>query len=703
MKRAALLIVLTASAAAGKYPQIDKVAPPDLSWVPRALKKQPAYKSAKVRYCIWVLGDGRKSVMTLAWDESGGTGSGYDTLYADRNFNGDLTEPRERVFWKNPAKGQRGRPFEQYIVRNVAEAGGKKVFHFTFRCIVRDDEIQYDSSYRVTFPGGGYEVGPLPGNHVLGWSGDLKTAPVYWFGGPAAPFVNGQWPGKPLGTWQAGRTAQAGMITAHLGSPPAAQLRFYGSKFPGLPEAVRGNRWGTAAYPLVLLRVLNKDGSTAEEIPFADSCPCAGGFGPTLTIPSRVPPGKHLLVARMLRQTYVGGPADFLWPVRIVNPDHGKPMKDPAYAALRAKFPGKEVKFATLRRAEGAAAIAAAYPGERVFPAGVYDNTMDPTNRDWDPRPINYGRERMLAVGTKMHSHADSRTLLKFDISGLGRDTKVLGAAVRLTLMSEAYAVLDDGAKIAAYAVRHPWNETPGGNGYACWHGPAFGGKPEVRWAKGGCDGAGTDRDAAPAATADVGGFPAKLNPADKAKNAPRQRRRLIALDVSKLVAAWRGRKRPNHGVCLKRLGSGNGRIASSECLDWPYRPALVVAYTGADPTATFTVPPGEDWAEAVAAATKRRKPLLVTFYLPGCAACRQADAVTFADRKVRLLLQRNYQAVRLNFNRHKALAGRLGVRATPTVVVLGPDGLKRWGLIEPRAIAAPAAFRAALGKIKGD
>ena len=67
----------------------------DYSWVPRTIAKAPQFKSDNVRYNIWVLGDGKKSVMTMAWDESGGTGTGYDTLYVDRNFNLDLTRGPE--------------------------------------------------------------------------------------------------------------------------------------------------------------------------------------------------------------------------------------------------------------------------------------------------------------------------------------------------------------------------------------------------------------------------------------------------------------------------------------------------------------------------------------------------------------------------------------------------------------------------------
>ena len=90
----ALVTMTGAARAAGALPQVESYdfGAKRMEWVARELKKEPAYKSEKVRYSIWVLGDGRKSVMTMAWDESGGTGTGYDTLYVDRNFNGDLTE-----------------------------------------------------------------------------------------------------------------------------------------------------------------------------------------------------------------------------------------------------------------------------------------------------------------------------------------------------------------------------------------------------------------------------------------------------------------------------------------------------------------------------------------------------------------------------------------------------------------------------------
>jgi hypothetical protein len=59
---------------------------------PRAfLTKEPDYKSTPVYFNL-ELGNGKDRFITLALDESGGPGKGYDTLYVDTNNHGDLTD-----------------------------------------------------------------------------------------------------------------------------------------------------------------------------------------------------------------------------------------------------------------------------------------------------------------------------------------------------------------------------------------------------------------------------------------------------------------------------------------------------------------------------------------------------------------------------------------------------------------------------------
>lgn len=683
-------------------PQIANYALADLTWVPRTLEERPDFASDNVRYCIWVLGDGRKSVMTMAWDESEGTGTGYDTLYVDRDFDRDLTDREEYHVWNNIPKKTRGTPFEQYDVRNVKEADGDKVFHFKFRNVYSSDEIEYNSTYEVRSPTLSYDVGPLPGNHKILWSNDLKTAPVYHFGGDAVPVTNGKMPGEPMGTWQAGRTVGASITTVHFGDRPEAQLRFYGSKFPGLKAARRGARWGTACYPLVYLRVLDGDGSIREEIRFGDSCPCAGGFAPQLLIPSRVPPGPHELVVRMLRVTALGGVADFVYPVEIENPSYGQPLKDPAYLALKAKLGGVDAKFASLRRADEAAGAAGSRSDEFVVPTRVFDNTMEPSNRDWDPRPVNYGAERLLAIGTKPHCHGDSRTLLKFDLSGIPTETEILGAQLRLTLVAGAYISFEPGAKLNAYAVRRRWNERREPDGWSAWHGPLWFGRSGAKWGKAGCDDTKVDRCPEPAGSADIGGFPQKIDPNDASREAPRELRRVISLDLGELVREWHGGQVPNHGILLKIAGKGNGRICSSEFLEYPFRPALVAAYRGASPEPTYHIPPGEDLAYAKAEAQRRNVPLAAIVYSPRCVVCKKADATTFADAKVKSVLSA-FQTVRINYDQSQRLSAELGVADVPAVVILDSDGETVLCVVESGTLAEPEVFVSALAGLGGE
>ncbi len=53
---------------------------------------EPVYASEKPLYAAIAVNEAASKVLTLVFDESKGTGKGYDTLYADLNFNGDLTD-----------------------------------------------------------------------------------------------------------------------------------------------------------------------------------------------------------------------------------------------------------------------------------------------------------------------------------------------------------------------------------------------------------------------------------------------------------------------------------------------------------------------------------------------------------------------------------------------------------------------------------
>ncbi len=61
----------------------------DLAKIDRSIRKEPAYKTNQPRYCLLVFGPEAKTRVWLVHDG--------DTLYVDRNGNGDLTEFGEKV------------------------------------------------------------------------------------------------------------------------------------------------------------------------------------------------------------------------------------------------------------------------------------------------------------------------------------------------------------------------------------------------------------------------------------------------------------------------------------------------------------------------------------------------------------------------------------------------------------------------------
>src|SRR6516162_1517208 len=64
----------------------------DLAKIERKIAKEPAYQTKTPKYCLLVFGAEAKSRVWLVQDG--------DTLYVDRNGNGDLTEDGKRVTLK---------------------------------------------------------------------------------------------------------------------------------------------------------------------------------------------------------------------------------------------------------------------------------------------------------------------------------------------------------------------------------------------------------------------------------------------------------------------------------------------------------------------------------------------------------------------------------------------------------------------------
>jgi hypothetical protein len=76
----------------------------DLAAIDRTIAREPAYASRAPRYALIVLGPGAKDRVWLAKDG--------DILHVDRNGNGDLTDPGEKISPREGGSAENGYIFE---------------------------------------------------------------------------------------------------------------------------------------------------------------------------------------------------------------------------------------------------------------------------------------------------------------------------------------------------------------------------------------------------------------------------------------------------------------------------------------------------------------------------------------------------------------------------------------------------------------
>jgi len=116
-------------------------------------------------------------------------------------------------------------------------------------------------------------------------------------------------------------------------------------------------------------------------------------------------------------------------------------------------------------------------------------------------------------------------------------------------------------------------------------------------------------------------------------------------------------------------------------CVAGIYGVVLVVTAAPAKEAATANSVSWEsDEASAVARAREQRKPVLIDAYAEWCVACRELDAITFADPRVQQRL-RSYVTVKLDFTattpETQKLRQKYGIVGLPTVLVLDENGVE--------------------------
>jgi hypothetical protein len=78
---------------------------PDLGKIQRRLAKEPAYKADQPLYGIYVFGPEARTRVWAIFDKSRPDAPDYDVLYFDRNADGDLTAPGDRIAGKVAGDG----------------------------------------------------------------------------------------------------------------------------------------------------------------------------------------------------------------------------------------------------------------------------------------------------------------------------------------------------------------------------------------------------------------------------------------------------------------------------------------------------------------------------------------------------------------------------------------------------------------------
>jgi hypothetical protein len=142
----------------------------DLTKIDRTIAKEPVYQN-KPRYCLLVFGPEAKTHVWLVQDG--------DTLYIDRNGNGNLTEPGERVPWA----GQNCR------AGDITGSDGKSKLQVSLR--------RYSNSVRITVVESAakrYMVGDPDGDPLV-FAERASEAPVAHIGGSPSIELSYYWLG----------------------------------------------------------------------------------------------------------------------------------------------------------------------------------------------------------------------------------------------------------------------------------------------------------------------------------------------------------------------------------------------------------------------------------------------------------------------------------------------------------------------------
>jgi hypothetical protein len=146
----------------------------DLEKIDHAIRKEPAYQSKSPKYCLAVFGPKADTKVWLVLDG--------ETLYVDKNGNGDLTEPGEQVKIATPNQDP-----AQFSEVEITDAQGKKVAKLSASAwgwLNRKENGKLEVTVDATLEDGRRFVAWGDEKSPLKFADRSADAPIVHFGGP---------------------------------------------------------------------------------------------------------------------------------------------------------------------------------------------------------------------------------------------------------------------------------------------------------------------------------------------------------------------------------------------------------------------------------------------------------------------------------------------------------------------------------------
>jgi len=650
---------------------------------------EPKYASTSPAYRFLAFGPEGKTVMAMVIDESGGAGTGVDTLYVDLNANRDLTDDRERFALPAAHKTKKAPGRDDLVFARLAAWGVTIVPDR--KLDVPDPKLTYTlfigSGFlrvhtRARDGSWGFPTRVMDG--AAPWSTDKAAAPVIRFGGGEFTLANENFArrgaGRKVEVVDAGKAVKTIM--------PGDNIYVDGTSpfFAGSSPEIHLGKGGGVYCPWTdrnieaWIESASQPGRKLVKIPFYRSC--GGAYWGSILVTTGYPHGDGALVIAMDTRGYLGRVVRRL-PFRVENPRYGKGVPElEVTRSLRSRYPEATV----LEVFQGAALPALGigeYDGARdvYFGDGRRDGSFGGSCQNTGNH-ISYGMELRyrLDIGGEAR-----RTLIKFDLSMLAPDVKVAKAVLMLNVLG-----VNPRADLScrAVALKKRWSERIVGvlGGLNSTNSPNPSRRGRRLYPVGD-----TENWVQPLYAGEADRYP---EPVGKVTF---KEKGWAAVDITDAAAKWVSGEWANHGLALEKVveryeyGKMDVWMTSSDyAVDPRLRPRLVLVLEGPVRARPYKVRPrNADMAAAMAKARAGKKLLLCNFLSAGSMTSRAFETeVLNGVPAVEDWLDKHFVEIRLDADtpEGKAMMRRYGVRRCPSAVVISPkvDDPDNFALLEP-------------------